>query len=312
VADAVSCLFPGRVSRTGLDGTARGRNAGFRFAGSITGCTANRGPQANAAAGAIGRSDPEADRHSQTNAGRETQTGSTGPIARGADRKNARSGARQSGRRNRTVWVDARRMVVNGICYAGYWVCRRLFLASPDEPPKTRWHEREDRNMARNSLIVLLFAMVASMPVMAERLYKWVDQHGNISYQDRPPPEGRGGKVEEKSLGDRRRGATSPDPGSDGAQAPVTLYTTSGCTPCDQARVYLKGREIPFREIDVSSRNPQAQQEMQKKVGELQVPTLTIGPKVLRGFTEPVVANELEQAGYPKPEKPASTIGENQ
>ena len=41
------------------------------------------------------------------------------------------------------------------------------------------------------------------------------------------------------------------------------------CSSCDAARVYLKKRGVPFTEVNVSEKNPQAQQEMVKKFGEL-------------------------------------------
>ena len=41
---------------------------------------------------------------------------------------------------------------------------------------------------------------------------------------------------------------------------------------------------------------------MRKKVGELSVPTITVGGKIMQGYVESLVAGELDQAGYPKPE----------
>jgi hypothetical protein len=41
---------------------------------------------------------------------------------------------------------------------------------------------------------------------------------------------------------------------------------------------------------------------MVKKIGELSVPTITVGSKVMQGYVESLLAGELDQAGYPKPE----------
>ena len=60
---------------------------------------------------------------------------------------------------------------------------------------------------------------------------------------------------------------------------------------------------MPFTEINVSEKNPQAQQEMVKKVGELSVPTITVGSKVMQGYVESLLKGELDQAGYPKAEE---------
>ena len=118
--------------------------------------------------------------------------------------------------------------------------------------------------MARNTLIPVLLACLIATPVLAGKLYKWVDERGNISYQDRPPPEGRG-QVEEKIVrGGVGSSSGNPAAAEAAAKAPVTLYMVPKCSPCDNARVYLKGRGVPFTEINVSEKNPQAQQEMVK------------------------------------------------
>ena len=165
--------------------------------------------------------------------------------------------------------------------------------------------------MARNTLIPVVLAMaLVATPALAGKLYKWVDSQGNVSYQDRPPPEGQG-QVEEKTIRDRR-GAVASDPGMRevAAKFPVTLYSAPKCAPCDAARAYLKQRGVPYREIDVSEKNPQAQQDMIKKVGQLSIPTITVGSKVMNGFVESLLAGELDSAGYPKPEA-GSEAGEN-
>ena len=161
--------------------------------------------------------------------------------------------------------------------------------------------------MARNTLIAVLVTTLAVAPVYAAKLYKWVDERGNVSYQDRPPPEGQG-KVEEKYLRDSRGGVGgNPAAAEAAAKSPVILYMVPTCIPCDMARTYLKQRGVPFREINVSEKNTQAQQEMIKKVGQLSVPTILIGSKVMLGYVESILSGELDQAGYPKPEtSPAS------
>jgi len=156
--------------------------------------------------------------------------------------------------------------------------------------------------MARNTLIIALATALVATPAYAGKLYKWVDERGNISYQDRPPPEGIG-KVEEKNLGDGRDGGSgNPAAAEAAARSPVSLYTVPKCSSCDAARAHLKKRGVPYSEISVSEKNPQAQQEMVKKFGALTVPTITVGSKVMQGYVETLLEGELDQAGYPKPE----------
>jgi glutaredoxin len=156
--------------------------------------------------------------------------------------------------------------------------------------------------MARNTLIAVLLAGLVATPAWAERLYKWVDERGNVSYQDRPPPEGRG-RVEEKTVrGGAGGDAGSPAAAEAAAKFPVTLYMVPKCSSCDAARLHLKKRGVPFAEVNVSEQNPKLQEEVRKKIGQLSVPTITIGAKMMQGYIESLLNGELDQAGYPKPE----------
>jgi glutaredoxin len=159
--------------------------------------------------------------------------------------------------------------------------------------------------MARNSLMLVALALLVAAPAQAERLYKWVDEQGRVTYLDHPPPEGQG-KVEEKDL-KMRGGAGGGDPATAdaAAKAPVTLYSTAGCDSCDAARKQLQKRKIPFKDVDVSASNPEAQVAMRKKVGELAVPTISVGSKILRGYVDSQLDGALDEAGYPKAEPPA-------
>lgn len=155
--------------------------------------------------------------------------------------------------------------------------------------------------MAWNTLIALLLAAIITSPALAGKLYKWVDEQGNISYQDRPPAEGRG-QVEEKNVREGKHIDSTPGIAEAAGKFPITLYMVPKCKPCDEARAYLNKRKLPFSEVNVSEKNPQAQEQMRKKVGELSVPTITVGNKVMQGYVESLLSGELDQAGYPPPE----------
>jgi glutaredoxin len=153
--------------------------------------------------------------------------------------------------------------------------------------------------MARHTVVAVLVTALAVSPAFAGKLYKWVNEAGNVSYQDRPPPVGQG-RVEERDV--HATGSIDADPAARAAaaKAPVTVYMVSGCSSCDAARAHLKQRGVPFREVNVSAGNASAQQEMIKKVGELSVPTITVGAKVMKGFLASLLDGELDAAGYPK------------
>jgi len=64
----------------------------------------------------------------------------------------------------------------------------------------------------------------------------------------------------------------------------VVLYTTASCSVCRRAKAFLRGRGIPFREMDIGS-NPRARKEHQR-LGGRGVPLLLIGDERLDGFSE--------------------------
>jgi glutaredoxin len=152
------------------------------------------------------------------------------------------------------------------------------------------------RNLAVTICALLVFAAGTAT---AQRMYKWVDSQGNVSYHDRPPPANSGYRVEEKNVRPKR--LTSPAANEAAQQAPVVLYSVPKCASCDLARAHLQKRNIPFSERNVES-DVKLQDELKAKSGTLAVPTILVGAKVLNGYTEGWLDSELDSAGYPKPE----------
>lgn len=162
--------------------------------------------------------------------------------------------------------------------------------------------------MHLRALLVLLAALVAVPAAHAQKLYKWVDKEGRVSYHDRPPPSNEY-RVEEKRIGARERAAVDHDAMSAAAErSPVVLYSAPRCSSCDTARAYLQKRGIPFTEKNVEG-DRRLQDELIQQAGGLAVPTITVGTKVMRGYLESLLEGELDDAGYPRtdePEKPDS------
>src|SRR3970282_1634050 len=102
---------------------------------------------------------------------------------------------------------------------------------------------RGPRNMNRIAFLTIAATLVAVVPAQASQLYRWVDEDGNITYQDRAPPDGAG-SVEKRDLGERA-------PVSNGeaghAKNSVTLYVVPDCVSCDYVRGLLEQREVPFK-----------------------------------------------------------------
>ncbi len=144
-----------------------------------------------------------------------------------------------------------------------------------------------------------LLCLMVPLLSHAGKLYKWVDQNGNVTYQDQPPPG------EATVIQDDSPTAASPDSGTaanatqqTAAEAkPVTLFSVPICNTCDLVRMVLEQNKVPFEEKN-ADRSVEVQQELEAKAGQLTVPILIIGEKVLTGFNSPEIMHELKTAGY--------------
>ena len=63
----------------------------------------------------------------------------------------------------------------------------------------------------------------------------------------------------------------------------VIVYSTGSCPYCHMAKEYLKSKSVPFEDVDVGLDRARAQ-EMIDKSGQMGVPVLDIGGKIIVGF----------------------------
>jgi hypothetical protein len=150
------------------------------------------------------------------------------------------------------------------------------------------------------SRIASLAALLLTVSLaQAAQLYRWVDADGRVHYTDQPPPrEAR--SAERKRLGDR--------PGTQGLpfalqeavrKFPVVVYSSPECgDACKQGSAYLSKRGVPHTEKD--ARDPATGDALMKLTGgKLEVPVMTVGSSVLRGYEEGAWGRALDAAGYP-------------
>lgn len=144
---------------------------------------------------------------------------------------------------------------------------------------------------------------LAAWVLPCHALYKVVAPDGSVTYTDRPPaasagrpvPMGRDAAVNDTSSAL----ANLPiDLRQTIARFPVTLYTSTDCSPCESGRRLLQARGVPFAERQVSS-NDDAE-ALERLTGGRSLPTLTIGTQALRGFGENDWQSYLDAAGYPR------------
>lgn len=133
--------------------------------------------------------------------------------------------------------------------------------------------------------------------------YRWVDDKGRVQFTDTPPPAGAKNVRNEKAAAPAARAASESVP-FDVARVqkdfPVTLYTSPPCKEaCSEARSALNRRGVPFTEVQVWD---VATFEKLRAVsgGADEVPVLTVGRTVQKGFDPMALDSLLDSAGYPK------------
>ena len=147
------------------------------------------------------------------------------------------------------------------------------------------------------ALILTVAAVITESS--AGNLYRWVDKDGKVHYTDQPPPPDAK-SAERKKLGDKGVEATVPYSLQRAMKDfPVTLYTANDCgDPCKLGAALLSKRGIPFKEKN--ARDSGVTEEISALTGGKQeVPVLTVGRSVLRGFEEAAWKSSLDSAGYP-------------
>lgn len=135
----------------------------------------------------------------------------------------------------------------------------------------------------------------------ASAQYKWVAPDGTVTYGDRPPV----GEVQANKVGHMQNSPTGPNANlpfalrSVADRYPVTLYTTTDCKPCEQARSHLAKRGVPFSEKVVKTASDAA---AMAKLGlpDSSFPVTTVGKQKQLGYEAGSLDGLLDNAGYPK------------
>ena len=133
--------------------------------------------------------------------------------------------------------------------------------------------------------------------------YKVVGSDGRVTYTDRPPLAS-GDKL--STL--KTKGPTAGLPAAlpvDVREAvqryPVTLYASANCGPCDAGRQFLQQRGIPYVEKSVVTGEDGA--VLLRLTGGNDLPAITVGAQVVRGWSSEGWASYLDAAGYPRESK---------
>lgn len=150
---------------------------------------------------------------------------------------------------------------------------------------------------------VLSCFVAALASSQGQQVYRYVDADGRIVYSDHAPPASAT-NVQIKKLGQNLIETEQPL-GVRMAQErfPVTLYTTACGDLCQRGETLLNRRGVPFATVNVSQQA--GADRLKRLTGELQVPVLQVGDKLIaKGFNEPVWQGLLTEAGYPQTPTP--------
>ena len=139
----------------------------------------------------------------------------------------------------------------------------------------------------------LLISALGTQSANATKLYKWIDDEGNISYQDSPPPTGSNIVKEEEIA----TPVTKAQPAAtSGTTAPVTVYIVDNCESCDDLIQLLQSWNVPTRQQ--SLRDKEVQNRILEANESLQAPTLVIDDKFISNLSSSNIITELKAAGY--------------
>ena len=72
----------------------------------------------------------------------------------------------------------------------------------------------------------------------------------------------------------------------------VKVFSTPTCPWCHRAKDYFKSKKVAFKDFDVSV-DEKARAEMVEKSGQMGVPVIMIGDKVIVGFDKEAIDEAL-------------------
>ena len=123
------------------------------------------------------------------------------------------------------------------------------------------------------------------------QIHECEDEQGNRTFQKHCPPGS-------KSLSARNYKVKKNDTDKDKNLPSLVLYSIPECEVCDDMRKDLTSKNLSVTEKNIKD-NGDLQQELKAKTGgDLRVPVLLIGEKVVAGYDADKLRAALQQAGH--------------
>ena len=119
------------------------------------------------------------------------------------------------------------------------------------------------------------------------------DSEGNQSFQKACPPG--------TNLVEKKKVNVGKDKSKEInlSKLNITLYTIPECTTCEEVVIYLKSRDVPYNEKDVS-KDVKLQKELTDLTGKLTVPVTVIGEDIITGYNREKIGGVLDNVLSPQ------------
>ncbi len=72
----------------------------------------------------------------------------------------------------------------------------------------------------------------------------------------------------------------------------IIVFSTPSCTYCNAVKSYFRQKGIRFKDVDIS-RDTAAARDMMRRSGQMGVPVVDIGGKIVIGFDRPKIDKYL-------------------
>ena len=153
----------------------------------------------------------------------------------------------------------------------------------------------------KHYLALLVLGGCVMLQVNAQTVYRIIGSDGRLTFSDQPPPTGTPAALTTSpGTGATASNGTAALPyllRQTAAKFPVVLYSAANCPPCDSMRNQLRQRGIPYTEHTVHSADDIA--ALQSLTSDSSLPFATIGSQHLNGYSQVVLDQTLDAAGYP-------------
>ena len=145
-----------------------------------------------------------------------------------------------------------------------------------------------------------------SQSTAATNVYECIDAAGQTTFSDHCPPGTRKKETRFQTSASDLSGEEKTEKSEKNTDGSVILYAVEHCDACDLVRNFLKTRNIPFTEKNVTG-DMELQKELREKSGSATVPFTQIGGRKLRGYDSYALSDAIIAAGYAdKTEQPKS------